>query len=330
MRNVIIGIDIAKDKLDLATIDEQSGRQLKVSCHANTAAGHRSVIKWARTFDQVQFVMEATGTYHLALVAALFKAGLPNSVINPLQLKRFRQMKLRRLKTDRSDAQLLAEYGREQRPPLYAPQPAIEQQIKQISTHRRQLVKQRTALKNLAHASRHLPDAAPVCAEVVKRTIAQLNKSIDRLDRALEALVGKAYGGVEDLIKSVVGVGTRTAVTLVAYLGTFDRFESHKQIVAYAGLNPVPNQSGTSLNARMHISKQGQGHLRTLFYVCALSAVRYNKVCRALYERMTAAGKPKKVALIAAANKLVKQVFTAVKSGVPFDNDYQEKTTVIA
>ena len=325
MTNVAIGIDIAKDKLDLATIDRQSGRPLDERSGANTAAGHAGVVAFARTYDHVHLIMEATGTYHLALAKALSEAGLLYSVINPLQLKRFAQMKLRRLKTDRSDAQLLAAYGREQRPPKHTPQPALEQQIKQISTHRRQLVKQRTALKNLAHASRYLPEAVPVCTEVCEHAIRHLEQGIARLDAALRARVTKAYAQVNRLIESVVGVGPRTATTLIAYVGSLDRYQSYKQIVAYAGLNPVPKQSGTSLNARMHISKQGQAELRTLFYVCALSARRYNKVCRAMYDRMRAAGKPKKVALIAVANKLIKQVFTAVKTGVEFDNDYQEK-----
>ena len=91
------------------------------------------------------------------------------------------------------------------------------------------------------------------------------------------------------------------------------------------GLNPVPQDSGTSLKAPRHISKQGNAPLRTLFYLCALSAKRHNKVCRALYDRLKVAGKPEKVALIAVANKLVKQVFVVVKTGVAFDDDYLDK-----
>ncbi|WP_456425439.1 IS110 family RNA-guided transposase [Rhodocaloribacter sp.] len=322
MEKVLIGIDIAKDKLDLALLDGHTGKWLQQTTVANTARGHAQVLRLSQAYASVHLVMEATGTYHLRLVQRLCEAGLALSVINPLQLKRFAQMKLRRLKTDRSDAQLLAQYGREQKPPLYEPQPVVEQQLKQINTHLRQLIKQRTALKNMLHANGHRPTPATVCDEVLHQTIEQLDRGLSALRAEQERLVKAAYAEVRVLIESVKGVGPRTAIAVLAYLGTLTRFKTHKQVSAYIGINPVPRESGTSLQAKRHISKQGQAQLRTLFYECALSASQHNRVCRALYERLKAAGKPKKVALIAVANKLVKQVFTVVKTGVAFDDNY--------
>jgi len=330
MTKVAIGIDIAKDKLDVAIVEMAHGSLLFQTSYANTAAGHQRLIVKARNYQESHLVMEATGTYHLALAKALFEAGCKQSVINPLQLKRFAQMKMRRLKTDRSDAQLLAAYGREQHPEAHYMQPVAEQQLKQINTQIRHLIKVRTSIKNLAHANGYLPESAPICLEVDASLLAYLDHAIERLEKAQQALIQATYKEVQVLIESVVGVGRRTSMMLIAYLGTFERFRVYKQLVAYVGLNPVPMESGTSLRRRMHISKQGQAELRTLFYLCALSAKNHNKVCRALYERQLAKGKPKKVALIAVANKLVKQVFTIVKSGVAFDNDYLEKMSAVS
>jgi len=325
MDKVSIGLDMAKDTIEMVVITRHEGRLLEAATYSNTDAGHRALIDHLARYAVSHLVLEATGTYHVRLSKALHEAGLPHAVINPLSLKRFAQMKLRRLKTDRSDAQLLAQYGREQKPAAQQHQPVVEQQLKQLNTHIEQLTKQRTALHNLQHASAQLPDAVALCQQVVEVLVQGLDEGLAQLQTRQEQLAASAYGPARALIERVPGVGPRTALALLAYLGSFERFSSHKQVVAYMGLNPVPQESGTSLCAARHISKQGNARLRTLFYLCALSAKRHNRVCRTLYERLKGAGKAEKVALVAVANKLVKQVFTVVKKGVYFDNEYLEK-----
>lgn len=329
MDKVSIGIDIAKDTLEVHVLDLDNADTLTAFACPNTAGGHGHLLRAIAPYEVAHLVLEATGIYHRRLVRRLAEAGLPVAVINPLQLKRFAQMKLRRLKTDRSDARLLAEYGREQQPPAHQVPPLVEQHLKQLNTHIEQLVKQRTALQNMAHANAQWAASHSVCEEVLEDLQAQLRQALSRLEAAQEALIASTYGEVQELIESVVGVGRRTALALVAYLGTFERFETHQQVAAYMGLNPVPVESGTSLRPRCHISKQGNARLRTLLYLCALSARRHNRVCRSLYERLLAAGKAKKVALIAVANKLVKLIFTVVKKGEPFDNEYLEKRALL-
>ena len=141
-------------------------------------------------------------------------------------------MKLRRLKTDRSDAVLLAEYGREQKPALHHPQPVVQQQLKQINTHRRQLVKQRTALKNMRHANAQVPESAVVCDHVLETLIGELDEALARLHARQAELIDEAYAPVRALIESVKGVGPSTALAVLAYLGDLSRFSSHKQVVA--------------------------------------------------------------------------------------------------
>ena len=333
--NLAIGIDIAKDTLELAVRagEATEGHYLEQTTLPNTAQGHAQLITLVHGYEQAHgrahLVMEATGSYHVRLLKALLEAGLPTSVINPLQLKRFAQMKLRRTKTDRSDAQLLAQYAQEQRPPLYQVQPVVQQQLRQIGTVIRQLTKQRTGLKNLQHAQAQLPEAVALCDRVLAQQVAHLDQALARLEQRQGQLVEQAYRRQRRVLESIPGLGGRTAIALLALLGDMSRFSSHRQVVAYLGLNPVARDSGSSLRARRHISKQGHAGLRTLLYLCALSASRHNRVCRDLYERLLARGRAKKVALIAVANKLVKQAFTVVKKDELFDNAYLEKRALL-
>lgn len=329
MTDIIVGIDIAKDTFEAALMEKESGRVLAQKGFENSPGGYSELLETIRQSQAepngaVHVVMEATGHYHQRLSMRLAQEGVAQSIVNPYQVKRFSDMKLRRVKTDRSDAVLLAQYGREQKPAADEPSETAQEQLKQISTLIDQLTKQRTALKNQRHAFRYLPESAQVCDEVIDEQLEQLDENIKTLKEQQEELAADTYGQTKDLIESVIGVGQRTSCALLALAGDLSSFTSHKQLVAFMGLNPVPDQSGT-INKSASISKQGHAKLRTLFFMAAQSARKYNTTCKEMYERLRARGKKKKQALIAVANKLTKQVFAVVKSRRPFDNDYQQK-----
>jgi len=328
------GLDIAKDKMDLALYDGQTERFLLQRAFPNTEEGHQHLVTLLRHHEQVHgrlyLVLEATGCYHLSLCQYLSQADLPYAVINPLQLRRFSQMQLRRAKTDRVDARLLARYSYRQQPQRHVPNSVAEEQLKQLGTHIAQLVKQRTAALNLEHSHSYRPHSSPCCEQVAQTHLAMLDQLIAELEAEQERLVMATYRPERDRLLSIPGIGARTSVMLLAYLGDLGRFTSHKQLVAYVGLNPVPWESGTRQVVARRISKQGNARLRTLLFMCAQSARRYNKVCKALYERLIARGKCKKVALVAVANKLLRQVFIVIKREVMFDNDYLEKQRAVA
>lgn len=325
-REVVIGIDVAQHSLETAFLCQRTGRMLERASLENTAHGHRRLIGMARRYGRAHLVMEATGNYHLRLADALDRAGLVTSVVNPLSIKRFAQMHLRRTKTDKSDAALIAAYGQHQKPEPHKPKTSVQQQLKQIASVQGQLTKQHTALKNLQHAARLMPEGSAVCAEVLQEQLEQLERALEELEREQARLVEAAYGPVNELARSVKGIGPKTASTLIACVGDLSSFDNYRQLTAFIGLDPKTQQSGTSLNVATHISKQGHARLRTLFYLGAHSARKHNRACRELYERLIAKGKKKKVALIAVANKLVKQVFAVIKSAVPYDNNYHVKT----
>ena len=110
---------------------------------------------------------------------------------------------------------------------------------------------------------------------------------------------------------------------LLVFTDGFERFESAKELCSYAGLTPIIRQSGSSVNGRSRISKMGNAKLRNLLFMCSFNACKYNKGCKTLYDRIVAKGKSKKLALIAVCNKLLKQAFSIVKNGIPYDDAYR-------
>ena len=127
------------------------------------------------------------------------------------------------------------------------------------------------------------------------------------------------------LLKSIPGMGVKTALFLIVVTDGFSKFETASQLCSYVGITPTIRESGSSVRGRSRISKVGNKKLRNLLFLCAFSACKYNKACREIYERIVAKGKSKKVALIAVANKLLKQAFTIAKSGLPYDENFVSK-----
>ena len=136
-------------------------------------------------------------------------------------------------------------------------------------------------------------------------------------------LVKEAHRGLLTRLKTIPGIGPKTAIMLVVLTGGFERFTSASELCSYAGLTPVIRQSGSSVKGRPRISKIGNQKLRNLLFMCSFNACKYNKACRDLYERIVAKGKSKKLALIAVCNKLLKQAFAIAKSGLIYDDTYR-------
>ena len=157
----------------------------------------------------------------------------------------------------------------------------------------------------------------------LKRSLKNLEKEIEVLEIALLDNVKKEYQESLTLLTSIPGIGTKTALMLLVFTDGLQRFESAKELCSYAGLTPVIRQSGSSVNARSRISKMGNAKLRNLLFMCSFNACKYNRACKALYDRIVAKGKSKKLALIAVCNKLLKQAFAIIKNGLPYDEHYK-------
>jgi len=268
-------------------------------------------------------VMEATGYYHYQLAYYLLESGMKVSVENPLSVKRFIQMKLSKIKTDKSDSKLICEYAQQVDLKLWKGNSKNEMECLQITRALSVYTKQSTMLKNKLHGESVLGEPSKAVVRSLKRSLKQLVKEIKSLEDKLLVLVKEVHQDLLTRLQTIPGIGRKTAIMLVVLTGGFDRFTSASELCSYAGLTPVIRQSGSSVKGRPRISKIGNQKLRNLLFMCSFNACKYNKACRDLYERIVAKGKSKKLALIAVCNKLLKQAFAIAKSGLIYDDTYR-------
>ena len=310
----IYGIDISKDVFDVYSLS--SGHfQLK-----NSDKGFRSLLR--QLPKDALVVMEATGYYHYRLAQYLHSQGIAVSVVNPLSVKRFIQMRLAKVKTDKSDARAICEYGTQNEVPLYSALTEVQAECLQLFRLLDIYVKQSTATKNKIKGEEALGRPSGFVYRSLKRNLRHLTKEIDELESRLLELVRSEQQEQLTLLKGIPGLGTKTALFLIVVTDGFNRFESARQLCSYVGITPTIRESGSSVRGRSRISKIGNKKLRKLLFLCAFSASRHNKACKELYDRIVAKGKSRKLALIAVANKLLKQAFAIAKSGLPYDENY--------
>jgi transposase len=315
MTTPYIGIDIAKDTFALAIPRPNGGYDDYSLPNGPTGFARLSVLLPLNS----HCVLEASGPYYLPLALFLTQQGLALSVVNPLVVRRFSQMRLRRTKTDKADARLLSEFGTNQHPALWQAPSTLMSQLTQLQTLLEQYIKQRTALRNQAESFTHSGVPNPVLEQSLQKSLTHLDEQIQALERQLDQLANTAYADVYAHLQSIPGIGRKTALCLLVITRGFSRFESAKQLVSFVGLAPRVFESGSSVKGKAHICKMGKSRIRQLLYMASMQAKKANPACRALYDRLVGSGKPKLVALIAVAHKLVRQCFAVARSGIKFD-----------
>ena len=221
-------------------------------------------------------------------------------------------------KTDEEDARRIAEFGERFNPEPYKLPSEQVMLLKQKNTVRRQLRKQLTATRNLLSSLEPLPVKDKRCINALNQTVAFLEKQLGYMEKEMEKKVSDVYESQLRLLTSIKGIGVTIATALIIATGGFSYFDTAKQFSRFAGLCPTIEQSGTSINIRGHINRNGDEGLRSSLFIAAWSASRHNQACRECYQRLRGNGKPKKVAMIAVANKLVRQAFAVVRSNKPY------------
>ena len=286
----------------------------------NDASGFKTFLKSLPKKSLV--IMEATGYYHYRLAQFLYKQSVFVSVVNPLSVKRFIQMKLAKVKTDKSDAKAICEYGQINEVPLYNALTDVQSECLQLFRWLDNLIKKRTATKNKIHGEEVLgiPSKFVFCS--LKKTKIFLDKEILAIEAKLLFLVKQDYQVLLTLLRTIPGIGLKTALFLIVVTDGFKKFENAKQLCSYVGITPTIRESGSSVRGRSRISKVGNRKLRNLLFMCSMSAYKQNKGCREIFVRITNKGKSKKLALIAVSNKLLKQSFAIAKSGLPYDETH--------
>lgn len=309
------GIDISKDSFDVM---DCSGNYYQFS---NNLKGFSKFLKLLDSNSHC--VMEATGYYHYQLAYFLVDNHIAVSVENPLSIKRFIQMKLSRIKTDKSDAKMICMYGQQQALKLWVGYSKNQMESLQLIRLLDTYTKQSTALQNKVQAEQTLGNPSKLVVGSLKRSLKSIQKEVVVIEAKLLELVKSEYQEVLTKLESIPGIGRKTAMMLVVLTDGFNRFESSSQLCSFCGLTPVIRQSGSSIKGRARISKIGNAKLRNLLFMCSFTACKCNKACRELYERIVNKGKSKKLALIAVCNKLLKQAFAIAKSGIEYNVEYR-------
>jgi len=294
MENIIAGIDVSKDRLDVAV--RPGGEAFIVE---RNAAGLDVLVARLRELSPYLVALEATGGFETVVAATLAGAALPVVVVNPAQVRAFAKAIGQRAKTDPIDAGVIAHFAEATRPePRPLPDEAT-QLLADMVTRRRQIV----AMIG-AERQREKRVAEPHMRKSITRLLKVLEKELASLDADIDDTVrgSPAWRDKEDLLASVPGVGPTIARTLIAELPELGQL-GRKQIAALVGLAPFTRQSG-QWRGRSFIGG-GRTAVRTVLFMGAMVAKRHNTVLKAFFDRLVAAGKPRMVALIAVARKLV-------------------------
>jgi transposase len=308
---VYVGVDVSKDQLDVCVRRGEPERHDDAFVVSHDDAGIDTLVSRLVEERPVLVIVEATGGFERAVVGALAAEGLPVAVVNPRQAREFARATGRLAKTDALDAEVLARFAEAIRP---APKPLPDEEIRALQgivARRRQLVGMLTAENN------RLPTAPKPVAKRIAAHIRWLEKELSRTNGDLDKAIKEspALAENEALLRSVPGVGPVLARTLLAEvpeLGTL----THKRVAALVGVAPLNRDSGTFRGSRAVWG--GRADVRAALYMGALVAARRNPAIREFYERLLAAGKPKKVALVACMRKLLSILNAVLKHRTPW------------
>ena len=312
-----IGIDVSKDSF-VAAYPRKNG--YTTMTFKNDTKGVRSFI--TSLPEDCHCVMEATGNYSMLLLYLLQQAGIPTSMENPQKIKHFSRAMMTVTKTDEIDAKLIAMYGEKMTPEPYKIPAESILLLKQKRTVLRQLKKHLAATINLQQSLAVLPKQDTTSKVAVEQTIKFLHKQISKMEEEITNLSNKEFKRQMDLLTSIKGIGNTLASALIVATGGFTYFTSAKQISRFLGLCPTYQQSGTSVNIKGHINRNGDTHLRGQLYVAAMASLRCNTTCKEMYDRLRANGKSGRVAIVAIANKLIRQAFAVVNNNQPYIDGY--------
>ena len=306
-----VGVDVAKASLDAAWISD--GRTQHATL-ANDRAGISSLIGQLPPASEARLVVEATGGYERALVTALVEAGYPTAVVNPRQVRDFAKAMGILAKTDRLDAAVLAQFGRQVQPRLLEEDPSRRAELAQLVSRRRQLIDLRTMESN-----RQEQTTARVAAKSIQHVLKLLDKEVEQLEAAIARLLesNDDWRDKIEILSTAPGVARVTSATLVAEVPELGRL-NRQAIAALVGVAPFNDDSGRHRGQRR--VSGGRAAVRRVLYMAALSARRWNPAIRGFAERLAAKGKKPKVIITACMRKLLVILNAMLKTKTPWKN----------
>jgi transposase len=324
-----VGVDVSLAHLDVAYATPPSLRTL-VGRFSNDAAGFAQLAAQVKALAEEQqytslhLVLEPSGGYEAALLSFAYAQGWLVTLVNPYRVRQWAAGQGIRAKTDRQDALLLAWYAASQ-------QPAAQDEMDEGAAHLDELLRRRRDLEQLQRAEQNRyaqaqrkPRTPPAVHQSLQRTLRTLDEELQALDAAIKHLLKDHpyLKAQRQLLRSSPAIGEKVSLELVVLCHRFWAYTCgegrDKQLVALLGLDPQVHESGKSIH-RAAISRQGDARLRSLLYCAALGGIRGHNPLRTFYERLVAKGKPKKVALVACARKVLTWAWAIFTSNTPFD-----------
>lgn len=319
-----IGIDIAKESFTAAVWEQAPGQVLGE--YANTPVGYEALQVAIGKREDVALVVEATGGYELGLLVFAYERTWQVCLPNPKQVRRWAEGLGRRAKTDRQDALLLARFGVEQCPPAQEQVPAIIQELDDLLRRREDLEKLLRSENNRLLNYRQRPSPVSVVLTSLESNIEHINSELTAIQKAIDELVHrdpKIKATVKRLL-TVPGIGRKNVLPLLVvfhrWLARAGKNADSKALVAFVGLDPQPFESGRTVFKRATISKMGNRSVRCFLYMGALGSIHSNSPLRHFYQRLVGRGKAKRLALVAAARKILLWGWAVFIHETPFDS----------
>lgn len=307
MDKLYVGIDVSKDRLDVAASSASVTAFHVVRNHEGLA----DLVERLKGTGAERIALEATGGFEMVVVAALAAAGLPVVVVNPAQVRAFARALGKRAKTDEIDAAVIARFAEATKPDLRPLADAETEALADLVSRRRQIIAM------IGAENQRLKRATARTTRSIRRLLKALEKELSDIDQDIDDQIRRSpnWLGKVELLKSVPGIGDQIARTLVAEmpeLGSLDR----RRVAALAGLAPWTRQSG-QWRGKSFIGG-GRSAVRSALYMGALVAARYNPTLKAFRDRLVASGKPKIVAIIAVARKLLTILNAIIRTNQPW------------
>jgi transposase len=297
----------------------------------NTPSGHKSLQEWlSKKVDisvKLSVTMEATGVYYEALAYQLHDWGYQVHVLLPNRTKAYLKFLNLKSKTDKLEAKALAELGLTQRLPEWKPASPQMYSLKRLSRERNTLQEEKTAISNRLHAEQSCQKPDRMVIKRQQQRIKLITKQIKQVEQQMQKLAVKdeqLHQRIENICK-IKGVAFITALAIIAETNGFELVTHKSQLVSYAGYDVVERQSGSSIQGKTRISKQGNSHIRRALHFPAMSVVKYHEEFRSLQERVFDRTKSKMKGYVAVQRKLLVLIYTLYKNNSPYDPNYYKK-----
>jgi transposase len=319
MSKTTLGIDISKATFDVTLLAREQERH---AVFDNAPEGFATLNDWLtrQGVEQVHACLEATGRYGDGLALFLHEAGHEVSVVNPMRIKKYAESQLRRNKTDKADAAIIADFGQTQPTHRWEPPEPVYRELQALVRHRQAVQAIRQQEQNRLHSD--IPSQA--VQQVIQQHLAFLDDQLADLAQQIADFIDQhpSLRQQRDLLVSIPGIGETTAARLLAEIQDVNRFESAKQLAAYTGLTPSRHESGSSVRGRSSLSKTGRVAFRQALFFPAVNARRWNPLIRTFCLRLEERGKCPMVIICAVMRKLVHLAYGVLKHQQPFDPNY--------